>query len=109
MYRDYVKNIDDLSTGLGVSEAEGGLGLPAWEEGSTADSVGVKGGKEIVGIMSENSSVRYLPCLRPSTVPTHPGIILRTSSEMKPLDSSISVFKVKRHPFSYQSYRNTSP
>ncbi|KAF9483593.1 acetyl-CoA synthetase-like protein [Pholiota conissans] len=54
MYRDYVRNIEDLSTGLAAPVSEGGMGLEAWEEG-------------IVGIMGENSS-EYLTlihaCLR---------------------------------------------
>lgn len=62
MYHDYLRNIDDLSTGLGVSESEGGLGLQGWKESDRADSISVKAGKEIVGIISENSSVSvFLP------------------------------------------------
>ncbi|KAH9480790.1 putative 4-coumarate--CoA ligase 2 [Psilocybe cubensis] len=56
MYRDYLRNIEDLSTGLGVSEAEGGLGLQGWKETDRAESVNAKAGREIIGIISENSS-----------------------------------------------------
>ncbi|KAF8962991.1 hypothetical protein BDZ97DRAFT_1701982 [Flammula alnicola] len=52
----FCEGVEDLSTGLGVSEREGGLGLVGWEEGEGAEAVGGKRGKEIVGIMSENSS-----------------------------------------------------
>lgn len=63
MYQDYLRNIEDLSTGLGVSEAEGGLGLQGWKETDRAESVNAKGGKEIIGIISENSSVSFFPLL----------------------------------------------
>jgi hypothetical protein len=56
MYHDYVRNIEDLSTGLAAPLSEGGLGLQGWEEGVGAEAVKA-GGKEIVGILSENSSV----------------------------------------------------
>lgn len=59
MYNDYVRNIEDLSTGLAAPASDGGLGLEGWEAGVGADEVAKPGqtGKEIVGIISENSSV----------------------------------------------------
>ena len=60
MYRDFVRNIEDLSTGLAAPVSQGGMGLEGWEEGVGADEVakpGQTGGKEIVGIISQNSSV----------------------------------------------------
>jgi len=47
-FREVKKRIDDLAATLGGPKAEGGLGLRA-EDG------------EIVGIMSDNSSVRISP------------------------------------------------
>lgn len=56
MYHDYIRNIEDLSTGLAAPLSEGGMGLQGWEEGVGAEAVKA-GEKEIVGILSENSSV----------------------------------------------------
>ena len=52
-------NLEDLSTGLAAPVADGGLGLEGWQAGIGADEVAKPGetGKEIVGIISENSSV----------------------------------------------------
>jgi len=57
MFNDFVRNMEDLATGLGASLEDGGLGLQGWDAGVEVDRVGAKGGKEIVGILSENSSV----------------------------------------------------
>lgn len=58
MYHDYLRNIDDMSTGLSTSVEHGGLGLQSWHEGVGVGDVGHDGGKEIIGIMGENSSVK---------------------------------------------------
>lgn len=57
MFKDYVRNIEDLATGLGASLENGGLGLQGWEAGVEPERVGTAEGREIIGIMSENSSV----------------------------------------------------
>ena len=70
MYRDFVRNIEDLSTGLAAPVSQGGMGLEGWEEGVGADEVakpGQTGGKEIVGIISQNSSVSPTTFFPPSS------------------------------------------
>lgn len=59
MYNDYIRNIDDMSTGLSAAVEDGGLGLQGWDAGVTVRDVGRDGGKELIGIMGENSSVKY--------------------------------------------------
>ncbi|KAF8887030.1 hypothetical protein CPB84DRAFT_1684829 [Gymnopilus junonius] len=54
-FHDFKRNIEDLGTALGASVADGGLGLQAWQVNVLPENVR-KDGKEIVGIMSENSS-----------------------------------------------------
>ena len=56
MYRDWVRDVEDLSTAFAGPTSEGCMGLQGWDEGEGAEVV-APGGKEIIGIMSENSSV----------------------------------------------------
>ena len=56
MFHEWVKDMEDLSTAIAGPTSEGCLGLQGWNEGEGAEVV-VPGGKEVIGIMSENSSV----------------------------------------------------
>jgi hypothetical protein len=56
MYRDWMRDVEDLSTAFAGPTSEGCMGLQGWDEGEGVEVV-VPGGKEIIGIMSENSSV----------------------------------------------------
>jgi len=58
MFREWARDMEDLSTALAGPMSEGCMRLKGWGEGdSNAEDV-VPGGKEIIGIMTENSSVR---------------------------------------------------
>jgi hypothetical protein len=56
MFREWVRDMEDLSTAFAAQTSEGCMGLRGWGEGEGAQDV-FPGGKEIIGIMSENSSV----------------------------------------------------
>jgi len=56
MYRDWLRDVEDLSTAFAGPTSEGCMGLQGWNEGEGAEVV-APGRKEIIGIMSENSSV----------------------------------------------------
>lgn len=59
MFKDHLREIEDLSTALAAPLSEGGMALESWNEQDRAEVVGKPGEskKEIVGIMGENSSV----------------------------------------------------
>jgi hypothetical protein len=56
MFREWVRDMEDLSTALAAPTSEDCMGLQGWGEGEGAEDV-VPGRKEIIGIMGENSSV----------------------------------------------------
>jgi hypothetical protein len=69
MFREWLRDMEDLSTALAAPTSEGCMGLQGWGEGEGPEDV-VPGGKEIIGIMTENSSV--------SAYPTSMGQLSRT-------------------------------
>ncbi|KDR83116.1 hypothetical protein GALMADRAFT_238939 [Galerina marginata CBS 339.88] len=95
MYHDFVRNVEDLSTGLGASESEGGLGLQGWDESVLPQSVGINGGKEIVGIMSENSS-DYIALVHACIRIVVPFALISSYSTPFELKHALSLSKVTR-------------
>ena len=55
MYRDWVKDVEDLRTALARPASEGCMGFQGLNEGEGAEVL-VPGGKEIIDVMGENSS-----------------------------------------------------
>ncbi|KAF9564169.1 acetyl-CoA synthetase-like protein [Agrocybe pediades] len=95
MYNDYVRNIEDLSTGLAASVEDGGLGLEGWDAEVKPESVSVKGGKEIVGIMSENSS-EYITLVHALLRVTVPFALISSYSTPFELKHAFKLSKVTR-------------
>ncbi|KJA14497.1 hypothetical protein HYPSUDRAFT_150348 [Hypholoma sublateritium FD-334 SS-4] len=83
MYRDFVRNIEDLSTGLAAPVSQGGMGLEGWEEG------------EIVGIISQNSS-EYITLIHACLRIAVPFALISSYSTSFELKHALSLSKATR-------------
>ncbi|KAF5317551.1 hypothetical protein D9619_013140 [Psilocybe cf. subviscida] len=97
MFRDHLREIEDLSTALAVPISEGGMALEGWDEGVGAEVVGKPGEskKEIVGIMGENST-EYIGLVHACIRIAVPFALLSSYSTPFELRHALKLSKVTR-------------
>ncbi|KIM41001.1 hypothetical protein M413DRAFT_19093 [Hebeloma cylindrosporum] len=94
MYRDWVRDVEDLSTAFAGPSSQGCMGLQGWNEGEGAEVV-VPGGKEIIGIMSENSS-EYIALIHACIRVAVPFALVSSYSTPFELKHSLKLSKATR-------------